>query len=97
MAKRVANYSVRTRRLVFSLTEVLEDGDKNTREADIFAFEMVMIEVCLFFFPPPTCIVGCGEVRGSSDIHILFQVFTGMYPFSEFTVPVMISKIMSGE
>ncbi|KAF9779315.1 CNH domain-containing protein [Thelephora terrestris] len=48
--------------------EVLKSGDKNTREADVFSFGMVVIEV-----------------------------FTGKCPFSEFSGPVTISKIIDGE
>ena len=32
-----------------------------------------------------------------SYIHILSEVFTGRHPFSEFTAPITISKILSGE
>ena len=31
------------------------------------------------------------------DIHVLSEVFTGRHPFSEFSVPVTILKIMTGE
>ena len=43
--------------------EVLRNGDKNTREADVFAFGMVVVEVS-------TCLPGFeyGGMDGSPDI-----------------------------
>ena len=72
--------------------EVLEKGDRVTSEADIFAYGMVMIEVgpC-----PSTDLVS--EVDGSPDIWFPVKGFTGGYPFSGFTTPVIVSMIMDGK
>ena len=74
---------------MWAAPEVLGSGDRNTREADIFAFGMVVLEV-------GRCVSPClaPNVEGCLT---LSQVFTGKYPFSKFTAAVAISKIMDGE
>ena len=72
--------------------EVLGTGDRNTQEADVFAFAMVVVEVGR-----------CVSLRLALDVErymvclTLPKVFTGESPFTEFTAMVAISKIMDGD
>lgn len=54
----VQGYSAR-----WAAPEVLENGDRNTREADVFAFGMIVIEVSSW---PSLRVLRMG---GSSDIY----------------------------
>ena len=72
--------------------EVLEKGNKATTEADVFSFGMVVIEVS-----PRTSPHLVALRADSSDVLILVKVFTGGYPFSGFTDPIIILKITTGE
>lgn len=76
--------------------EILEGADEITREADVFAFGMVVTEVCPRTSPHPVFEMGGWMVRLTSESY-LYKVFTGKRPFSEFTTPTIISKIMGGE
>jgi len=70
--------------------ELLAGADTATQEADVFAFGMVVIEVCPCHLPHPVL------RGGSSDIVMLSKVFTGRHPFGGLTTPVITSRIMDG-
>ena len=71
--------------------EVLEEGNKATPEADIFSFGMVVIEV------GPRASPHLALRADSSNVLIPVKAFTGGYPFSGFTDPIIILKITTGE
>ena len=83
----VQGYTVR-----WAAPEVLGNGNRNTQEADIFAFGMVVVEV--------GC---CISLRLALDAErymiclTLSKVFTGKSPFSEFTATVTVLKIIKGD
>ena len=73
--------------VAWTAPEILEGVGTITREVDVFAFGMVVTEVCSRALLPLV-------LEGSSDARILCKVFTGRPPFSESTTPVITSKIM---
>jgi len=81
-ASRQHGHSVR-----WAAPEILSEKGAHSKEADVFAFSMVMIEV--------GCSIGC---RISAYCHfVLIQAFTGAIPFSSCTPPMAMLAIMQGK
>ena len=70
--------------------EVLKNGDRCSREADVFAFGMVVVEV-------GHCNSRLGYGNGFSDTWAVPKVFTGKSPFSEVSAIIAIVKIIENE
>ena len=76
----------------YAAPEIHLSGDRSSQEADVFTFGMVVVEV--------SCCITLSLV---SDVerYVFFltpsKVFTGKYPFSEFSSTFAAAKIMDGE
>ena len=68
----------------YTAPEILKGVGKHSRESDVFAFGMVVIEV------------GGDESIPCKLAYMLVQVFTGKAPFSESTAPAAIAAIIAG-
>ena len=64
--------------------EILKGVAHHSKESDVFAFGMVVIEVRGHGFTP------------RQTPSLVYQVFTGKFPFSDCTVPHVIYKIVTG-